>query len=299
MTLGVAIPFYRNTDYLRRAVESVVAQEDPDWRLWIVDDSGETELGELARAIAEERGDPRIVYARNPENRGMVRSWNRCIDLADTELVTLLHGDDQLLPHYVATLRALAADHPEAVAHYCGARIVDAGGREVFSLPDFVKGFLAPGRGAVTPLRGEEGATALMRGNFIMCPTLCFRRPVLADRRFDPRWEQVQDLALTVQLLMEGEEIVGSAEVAYAYRRHEESATTRQSRSRLRFDEEFALFDQVAERARELGWASTARVAERKRIVKLHLLYRALRDLLGLRPAAARDTLRYLARGGR
>jgi hypothetical protein len=134
-----------------------------------------------------------------------------------------------------------------------------------------------------------------MRGNFIMCPTLCFRRSVLGRRRFTRGWSQVQDLELSVRLLMDGESLVGSSEVAYAYRRHPASATAVHSECRLRFDEEFRLFDQVAERATELGWESTADVASRKRIVKLHLLYRAARDLIALRIGRAAKTLRYLA----
>ena len=41
----------------------------------------------------------------------------------------------------------------------------------------------------------------------------------------------------------------------------------------------------------------TADVAQRKRIIRLHLLYRAVRDLLRLRLASAISTLRLLRRG--
>ena len=138
-----------------------------------------------------------------------------------------------------------------------------------------------------------------MRGNFIMCPTLCYRRSTLGARRFDHGWEQVQDLDLTIRLLMDGETLVGTSEVAYAYRRHPESATWVQSQNRLRFDEEFRLFDQIAAHADALGWDEVARVSRRKRIVKLHLLYRAFGDLLRLRFRAAKQTLRYLRKRSR
>ena len=104
----------------------------------------------------------------------------------------------------------------------------------------------------------------------------------------------MQDLELTSRLLLEGDAIVCSRTRAYAYRRHAEGATAVQSESRLRFDEEFALFDAVASSADARGWRAAARVSRRKRIVKLHLLYRALRELAALRPARARDWLRYL-----
>jgi hypothetical protein len=93
---------------------------------------------------------------------------------------------------------------------------------------------------------------------------------------------------------MEGETIVGSPAIAYAYRRHDASATSLQSESRLRFDEEIRLFDGIGDRAEALGWSETARVARAKRIVKLHLLYRVLHALARGRLQGASDTLRYL-----
>jgi glycosyltransferase involved in cell wall biosynthesis len=292
--LGIAIPFYRNVPYLRTAIESVSEQTSSDWRLWVMDDSGGHEPEEIVRELIASFEDKRIHYHRNLDTVGMVSNWNRCLDRADTKLVTLLHGDDRLLPGYVSVMQQLADAHPGAVALYCGASIIGASGAAAFSLADTVKGFLTPRGRSETVLAGEPGATALMRGNFIMCPTLCFRLAALGARRFDHSWEQVQDLDFTVRLLMEGEQIVGTAEVAYAYRRHDESATWVQSQNRLRFDEEFRLFDAVAARADALGWRETARVSRHKRIVKLHLLYRAMRELLRLRGSDAWATLRFL-----
>lgn len=292
--IGIAIPFYRNVPYLRTAIESVTQQSSPDWRLWVVDDSGGHEPEETLRELIASFDDDRIRYRRNPETLGMVSNWNRCLDTADTDLVTLLHGDDRLLPSYVAVIGRVASAHPKAVAVYCGATIIGASGKSRFSLADQVKRFFSPRSRGDVMLAGPDAATALMRGNFIMCPTLCFRRGVLGARRFDHGWEQVQDLDLTVRLLMDGEALVGAPDVAYAYRRHDESATWVQSQNRLRFDEEFRLFDQIAARAESLGWSETARVARRKRIVKLHLAYRTLRDLAQLQPGSAFETLRYL-----
>ncbi len=63
----------------------------------------------------------------------------------------------------------------------------------------------------------------------------------------------------------------------------------------LRFDEEVAAFDQIAEQADSLGWNRAAGVARRKRIIKLHLLYRGLRELGRLRPSGAVQAFRYWA----
>ena len=71
---------------------------------------------------------------------------------------------------------------------------------------------------------------------------------------------------------------------------------TQQSESMLRFDEEVMIFDRIADRCQALGWIRAERVSRRKRIIKLHLVYRALRELLRLRPGAAVKALRYWSR---
>jgi glycosyltransferase involved in cell wall biosynthesis len=290
-SLTIAIPFYRGLDYLASAIESVLAQKRPDWKLEVFDDSGQN--GEIEELMGSYE-DPRLAYHRNEQNLGMVPNWNRCIDRAETDLVTLLHADDRLEPDYVAAMLDLAERHADAAAYFCDARIIDAKGRRRFSFADATKAFFVPRGGGEYVLRGEPGVRALMRGNFIMCPTLCFRKSVLGSERFSESWEQVQDLEFTTRLLMRGVSLVGTRRTAYAYRRHERSATSLQSESLLRFEEEFRLFDQVAERAEELGWSDVARLSRRKTIVRLHLLYQVARDAAILRPTKSLAKLGFL-----
>ena len=290
-TLTIAIPFYRRRDYLEEAVASVRAQDRADWQLLVVDDGG---IEQDVEGWLRDLGDARVAYHRNPRNLGMVPAWNLCLERAEGELVTLLHGDALLLPDYASLVLGLAAAYPAAAAFCCEASIIDAGGEPTFSLADAVKPLFRPRGPGPLVVQGEAGLRAIMAGNFIMCPTLCYRRAALGQRRFDPEWKQVQDLDFTSRLLLDGDAIVCSRRKAYAYRRHAGGTTALQSESRLRFDEEFALFDRVAERARERGWERAARVAGRKWPVRLHLLYRALRATVRLRLGAGLGWLRYL-----
>jgi len=289
--LTVAIPFYRNVDYLRSALDSVRAQRCDDWTAIVCDDAGrDCGAGDLVESL----GDSRIAYVSNEANLGMARSWNLCIDRADTDLVTLLHADDRLAPGYVGRMLELARAWPDSAALCCAASIIGPTGRAAFSLADSVKRFYVPRGGDPLALHGEPALAAVMAGNFIMCPTLCFRKTVLGSRRFDTTWKQVPDLELTARLLMDGDTIVYTRAVEYAYRRHPEATTALQSETRLRFDEEIDLFDRVAARAEDLGWTRAARTARSKTIVKLHLAYRTLGGLARLDLAGASGWLRYL-----
>lgn len=291
--LALAVPYYSGLEYLREALASAQAQRDPDWTLVVVDDSPEKRG---ARELVEALRDARVRYEANVGTLGMVACWNRCLDLSGGELVTLLHADDRLLPEYVGRTKELAAAHPEAVALFCAAVTIDAAGERRFSLQDDIKRLLVPRGGGDVVLRGEAGVRALMRGDFVVCPTLSWRHARLGERRFDPRWRQVQDLELLTRLLFDGETLAGSRTAHYAYRRHAANTTARQTESLLRFEEEFAVFDRIAARAESLGWKRAAGVSRRKTILRLHLGWRTLGELARLRPAAAGRTLRYLFR---
>jgi glycosyltransferase involved in cell wall biosynthesis len=289
---AIAIPFLRGLDFLREAIESVRAQRRSDWRCAVLDEGAEPGVRELVAGF----GDARIAHVANERRLGIVGNWNRGLDTADAELVTLLHADDALAPDYLDVIAALAAAHPEAVGLACDADIVDASGRPRFSLADAVKRRLVPA-GEPWVLAGEAGLRALARGDFVMCPTVAWRLPVLGVRRFDARWKQVQDLELLARLLLDGDTIVGTRRRAYRYRRHAASATSVQTEDLSRFEEEAAVLDEIAARARARGFGAAARVAERKTIVRLHVAFRAAGDLAQGRLAAGRRALAFLARG--
>jgi glycosyltransferase involved in cell wall biosynthesis len=286
-----AVPYYRGLDYFARAVASVTRQTAPDWRLLVCDDSPGGEAGPVL-----DLRDERVRYVRNERTLGMAGNWNRCLDLADTDLVTLLHADDELLPDYTRVLRAGAARYPACAALFCGARVIGPDGAPVFSLVDWVKRVLQPAGDAPRRLKGPRALARLLRVNSIMCPTVCYRRSVVGLRRFDSRWKCALDLAFFARLLAEGAELVGLPTVAYAYRRHSDNASAGYTESLLKFAEEAALYDELAAEAEARGWPEVARVGRSKLMVRLHLLFRIVRDATRGRLSAAWAKARLLAR---
>jgi hypothetical protein len=127
--VSVCIPTYNRSRYLGEAVESALNQSLRDFELVVVDNCSTDETPEIAAAFAAK--DPRVRYVRNPSNLGLVRNFNRCIELAAGEFVAILHDDDVYLPDMLATtVRALRA-HPEAAFAYGAAEEIDDGGRVV------------------------------------------------------------------------------------------------------------------------------------------------------------------------
>jgi glycosyltransferase involved in cell wall biosynthesis len=289
--LGIAIPFFSGLDYLRSAIESLLAQSTSAWRAVVVDDAGpEPEAADVVRDLA----DPRIRYVRNDRNLGLAENWNACLDLADSELVTLFHADDMLGPEYVALVLRAHDRHPDAVAVHTGARVIGADGNPSFSFPDFVKRFTGPRRHGEVVTAGDEGLAVVLRGQFIFCPSLSYKRSQLPQRPFDPTWRQVLDLDLLARLLFAGKRIVGVTDRAYQYRRHRESQTAVLTASLDRFREEFGLYAKITRDAERAGWQRSVSVARRARIVRAHVLYRALGLAVHGKPTEARASMAVL-----
>ena len=277
--LSFAIPYYRNLRYLKQAVESARVQSVPDVEIIVVDDGGPE--GEATRLWLEALADHRITYLRYEKNVGIGGNWNRCLAVARTPLVTLLHADDVVAPTYAAVMLAAADRWPAAAAFYCQARIIGPSSNAVFSFPDWYKRRIRrpPLAGGAEVLVGEPALSALLRGWFLFCPSLCYRRSQLAGRSFSTAWKMVLDVEFTAAILMNGETVIGLPEHAYFYRRHGGNQTSVLTNTLTRFEEEEAIYDQLAHRAHGLGWSVAAQVASAKSIVKLNLAYCLVRDL--------------------
>lgn len=265
----VVLPYWGDPDLLDRAVDSVLAQSDPDWHLTIVDDH----YPDLrAQETYVDHPEARISYLRNSENIGLTHNFERCRTVADGELVTFLGCDDLLLPDYVAELRAARAAHPDATIFQPGVRVIDSAGEPSFGLGERVKAWLAPTGPRPVTISGEELAISLMRGNWLYWPSLAIDGAAVAAHSFRTDLPIVLDLAFVMDMVLDGAELVVLDAVTFSYRRHHGSASSLSSQSGSRFDDEKLFYREMVERLGALGWHRAAGVARRRIISRLHEL---------------------------
>lgn len=274
-----AVPYYSGLGYLRMALQSLIGQENPHWLAIVLDDRGGEDAEETVRSF----NDNRISYVRNETNLGLSGNWNKALSLVTTELVTIFHSDDELESNYTDLLLGLMARHPEAVAGHCRARVIGPTGKALWSLPDEVKKVIRPKGIDDIVTQGEEGLLSLVKGAWIFCPTLCYRKNLLPLGGFSSTWKFVLDVDLTSRILFDGGVIVGTPTVGYRYRRHLTNQTALLTESNIRFQEEIDHLNEVSIRSSEIGWKRVQRSANRKVIVRLHLLYQALRAIIELK----------------
>ena len=110
---SVMIPAYNCSKFLKRCLNSVL-QQDPGpskMQIQVVDDcSTDTNV----QLLVEEIGKGRIEYFRQERNRGSLRNFETCINLAKGKYIHLLHGDDFIDNGFYKEIESLFSDYPEA-----------------------------------------------------------------------------------------------------------------------------------------------------------------------------------------
>lgn len=123
--VSICIPTYNSARYLPEAIESVIQQDFDDYELIICDDVSTDETPEICRSYA----DPRIRYIRYKENAKQAGNFNRCLEEATGDYVTILHADDWFLPGFLSDRVKRLDDDPDLGFIFGAVRIADAESR--------------------------------------------------------------------------------------------------------------------------------------------------------------------------
>jgi glycosyltransferase involved in cell wall biosynthesis len=276
-TVDVLLPHFGRLDVVQETISSVLSQEDPAWRLTVVDDGADDALASWCAGLRESR----VRYLRNPRNLGINRNFQKCVSLVRHDLAVIIGSDDVMLPSYIGTVRRVHAAHPTAAVIQPGVEVIDENGRAAGGLVDWSKRWIySPRVRTTTELRGEALAASLLRGNWLYFPSLCWRAGPLRRVGFRDGLHVVQDLALVLDLVVEDESLVVDPQVCFRYRRHRSSVSSARALDGSRFVEERRFFRDEAARMGAHGWQRAARAARRhyaSRLNALSLLPVALR----------------------
>lgn len=265
MTVDIMMPFYGDVRQMRDAVNSVLRQTSDNWRLVVIDDQyPDPSIGEWLRAME----DPRVTYLRNNENLGSNGNFRRCVELAENELTVIMGCDDVLLPNYVAWVEETAERHPEAAVFQPGVVVIDENDALSNTLVEKMKAYYRPKQSSL--IKGEEFAMTILRGNWLYFPSLAWRTDVLKKHNFPQGYEIVLDMALLLDMAMDGCSLLYDQTVAFMYRRHSNSYSSSSALDGMRFDEERKFFSEISARSRTMGWQKAALTATLHLSSRLH-----------------------------
>lgn len=199
--VSVILPSYNHEKYIEAAILSVVNQTYKNIELIVIDDGSSDDSGSVISALQEKY---KFTFVAQ-ENRGVARTVERALTLANGKYVSPFSSDDVYLPVKIEKLVNLLERSPEAAVAYGRIELIDAAGRRLKEIRE--------------PYRSGNIYRNLIRGDFYINGLAALvRRNVYAAALTKDTY--VDDLPLWLKIA-KTEKFVYCDEVLAQYRRHD------------------------------------------------------------------------------
>lgn len=109
--ISVLMGIYNCASTLPEALDSLYAQTYKDFQIIMCDDGSKDNTYEIAKSYAEIHDN--IILIQNECNKGLNYTLNRCLALADTELIARMDGDDISMPNRFEVEIEFLDEHPD------------------------------------------------------------------------------------------------------------------------------------------------------------------------------------------
>lgn len=105
--VSIVIPTFKRPHLLKETIDSAIGQKSyVIFEVVIVDNDADGEFSEELEKLVTGYQNANIRYYRNEENIGMFGNWNRCIELARGDWLTILNDDDTLNVDWLSSVYA-------------------------------------------------------------------------------------------------------------------------------------------------------------------------------------------------
>jgi len=153
----IGLPVYNGESYLRQALDSLLAQDYPDFKLIISDNASTDSTSAICQEYAAK--DRRIEYHRNERNIGALENFKQVFRMSDSKYFMWAAHDDLWRPSYIRKCVEALEQNPDAVLAYSDILFIDENGEPL----DMPYSFGAGGCG----LAGRVAAMAASKGRHI------------------------------------------------------------------------------------------------------------------------------------
>jgi len=123
-TITVLTTCYNHEDFIGQAIEGVIAQTYPYWKMIILDDRSTDGSRAIIQSFAEK--DERISYYFDDKNVKKSARLNTYLDKVDTEYVAFLDSDDFWREDRLEKQMEVFQSHPEIDVCYSDGLVVDS-----------------------------------------------------------------------------------------------------------------------------------------------------------------------------
>lgn len=231
-SVQIIIPYYREYEFFREALESVINQNYSAFSVLVIDDgTKDNRVVNLINSLE----DTRITLIQNETNLGLARNFEFARSQASADYLVFLGQDDKLGPDYISTVLPwiLTNDRTAIVQPKVG--VIDALGVEHWGLSDVVKSIIyniawLVGEKRIqngqksSVLKGPRAIAMLLIGDFLYFPNIMWKSSNMT--RFDITQKITLDYRMLIDVLDENSNLILISKKCAYYRRHSGSVSS-------------------------------------------------------------------------
>jgi glycosyltransferase involved in cell wall biosynthesis len=128
-TVGIGMPVYNGANYIRFAIEALLAQTYSDFELLILDNASTDDTAEICRKYAEL--DNRIKYIRNARNIGAAANFSKAFELSSGKYFKWAAHDDFHSPEYLQRCLEILKENDDIILCHTDVNVVDQNGTSI------------------------------------------------------------------------------------------------------------------------------------------------------------------------
>lgn len=187
LKVSIIMPVYNNQDYIKEAIESIIAQSFKEWELIIINDASTDNTPNIIKSYK----DKRIKNITNFKNEGVAASLNKGLKIAEGEYIARIDSDDICLPNRFELQIEFLDNNPKTVIVGSNAEIINYSG-DVLSITDL-------------PTTDIDIRNMLFVRNPLIHPSVMFRKKILDKTgNYNVKFNGAEDYELWFRMLKFG-----------------------------------------------------------------------------------------------
>lgn len=239
MKLSIIVPIYNVAPYLRKCVDSLLAQDISDYEIILVDDGSPDECPQICNQYAEQYSNIKVIHQANA---GLSAARNSGIAVTQGEYIMFVDSDDYLQPNVLGALMEQVGRDNLDVLRFRYQNVRESG--EVF----------VPHEGMKTDYNNyssepTDGLIFLNDRMWVQCYVVQFlvRREIVLQEQFTPDI-YFEDTDWTPRMLLRTKRVASTDLVVYNYLWREGSITLSQkdiNKMRKQLNDKLALIGKL------------------------------------------------------
>ena len=208
--VSIIMPNYNGSDYIKEAIDSIVAQTYRNWELIVVDDCSKDD----SLTILQQYEDDRIRILKNTENSGAAVSRNNAIAVAKGRWIAFLDSDDSWGQDKLARQLAFMQER-QSVFSCTDYTVINSENKLVAEF---------------TPSRDVHDYKTILKHCYIGCSTVIYDSLKLGKVYMPTNAIKREDFACWLQILRTGVKADHFHESLTIYRVHSNSVSSKKTK---------------------------------------------------------------------